>query len=306
MDSADLRVVGRGRREARLCGGVVTDILPNCLSWVRSEPFLETMEARQDERISGYLGQATFRSVPRDLYSEMCFSGIVSCRTQELPCISFADGPDRVRLVENLGHSEEWAWIVITSPESADVFLDGWREAGETRGLRVAAVGGATRDRLEQAGVSVAFIPSKATGATLASELPELVPGSLEARILYPCSARAGNDLVESLSTRGYRVTRLNTYDTVPAVWTEAEKSLSSFIQIATFASPSAVQGWLNEAGSLPPLAACIGETSARACMNYMDSEQIFYPEKPGLPGWIDATMQAIDKAESRRENSDA
>mmetsp|Transcript_11037 Transcript_11037/g.22005 ORF Transcript_11037/g.22005 Transcript_11037/m.22005 type:complete len:292 (-) Transcript_11037:36-911(-) len=227
-------------------------------------------------------------------------------RTQELPCISFADGPDRVRLVENLGHSEEWAWIVITSPESADVFLDGWREAGETRGLRVAAVGGATRDRLEQAGVSVAFIPSKATGATLASELPELVPGSLEARILYPCSARAGNDLVESLSTRGYRVTRLNTYDTVPAVWTEAEKSLSSFIQIATFASPSAVQGWLNEAGSLPPLAACIGETSARACMNYMDSEQIFYPEKPGLPGWIDATMQAIDKAESRRENSDA
>ena len=50
--------------------------------------------------------------------------------TSEVPCIAFEEGEDAKALPDAL--KQPWEWVVVTSPEAADVFLTGWNAAGET------------------------------------------------------------------------------------------------------------------------------------------------------------------------------
>eukprot|EP00268_Persea_americana_P016878 TRINITY_DN18025_c0_g1_i7.p1 TRINITY_DN18025_c0_g1~~TRINITY_DN18025_c0_g1_i7.p1 ORF type:complete len:229 (+),score=48.13 TRINITY_DN18025_c0_g1_i7:56-688(+) len=135
----------------------------------------------------------------------------------ELPLIEHIQGPDRNRLTTVLSDTT-FDWIVITSPEAGSVFLDAWKVAG-TPNVRIGVVGAGTESVFKEAmrsperSLSVAFSPSKATGKVLASELPKC--GNKTCTVLYPASLKAGNEIEEGLSDRGFEVTRLNTYSTV-------------------------------------------------------------------------------------------
>lgn len=253
------------------------------------------------------------------------------------------------------------------------MFLAGWTDAGEPP-VQVACVGKATGDALRAKGVTPVFTPSKATGETLAAEIPILPPtadvnnggggGSggdgtaasagearedvgppLErrCRVLYPASAKAQKTLETGLQVRGFDVRRLNTYDTVPASWNEDAKAAAAAATVAAFGSPSAVKTWAArmgvvaevedgggadgggrtgteeegeregaempaaEVGGAGALAACIGETSARACREAGWPESaIFYPEKPGMEGWAKAVGDALAMATVKRGASPA
>ena len=219
------------------------------------------------------------------LLADAAASGVEPC---ELPCIAHADGPDLIQLEDSLTN-EDWDYVVVTSPEAARVLSSAWRDDSQHK---VAAVGKATEQTLHQLGIAVSFCPSKATAQTLVVELP-LEEGG---RILYPASCRAATTLQDGLAQRGMRVTRLNTYDTVTATWTEEERATASDCPIACFASPSSIQGWLqNTDNNNQVLAACIGETSAEACRKHgWSEERIFYPEKPGIEGWVEAIRSAV------------
>lgn len=249
------------------------------------------------------------------------------------------------------------AYVVVTSPEAAKVFLAGWTKAGEPP-VQVACVGKATGDALRAKGVTPVFTPSKATGETLAAEIPLLPPtadvnsggggsGSGEAaaerrrRVLYPASAKAQKTLEAGLLARGFEVRRLNTYDTVPASWSEDAKAAAAAATVAAFGSPSAVKTWAARVGvaagaggggaaegggrtgteegerkaatetpaagegGAGALAACIGETSARACREAGWSESaIFYPEKPGMEGWAKAVGDALATVKGRASSA--
>jgi uroporphyrinogen-III synthase len=218
----------------------------------------------------------------------------------ELPCIAHADGPDSKDLKATL-QDNDWDYVTITSPEAARVLVSAWndctfRNNNNNNPPAVAAVGKATEEALVQAGIAVAFCPSKATAATLVKELPMPESGlSTPPRVLYPASARAQKTLEIGLTERGFAVVRLNTYDTVTAVWTDEEREWADTVKIACFASPSAVKGWsINSNGDHSVLAACIGETSAKACLEQGWSEaSIFYPDKPGMEGWVQAVADA-------------
>lgn len=49
--------------------------------------------------------------------------------TCEVPCIAFEEGTDAKSLPEAL--RQPWEWVIVTSPEAADVFLTGWQAAGD-------------------------------------------------------------------------------------------------------------------------------------------------------------------------------
>lgn len=216
----------------------------------------------------------------------------------ELPCIAHADGPDYDRLDETLA-SNPWDYVTVTSPEAARVLASAW--TSDLASIKVAAVGKATEQVLRDNGMDVHFCPSKATAKTLVKELP----GEAGTSVLYPASRRAQLTLEEGLAQRGFEVTRLNTYDTVTATWTDNQRDVASSCRIACFASPSAIKGWLINTKKLgsrdqPVLAACIGETSAQACREQGWAEQdIFYPDKPGIDGWVDAVEQALDSLQA-------
>lgn len=212
----------------------------------------------------------------------------------EMPCIEHADGCDYESLAPTL-LSQRWDYIAITSPEAAKVLASAW-DVIRNDPLPVVAVGKATEARLRDSDIPVAFVPTKATAKTLAAEL-ELVSGKSSTNVLYPASAKAKTTLQDGLTERGFTVTRLNTYDTITATWGDDEKKSSDKVQVACFASPSSIKGWLkNTQNNTRVLAACIGETSATACKELgWEENQIFFPENPGLDGWVEAIHKAIE-----------
>ena len=219
----------------------------------------------------------------------------------ELPCIEHADGPDSDKLSPTLA-SSQFDYIAITSPEAAKVMASGWIAAGRPKLGKVAAVGKATQETLKELGIDVAFVPSKATAATLVKEIPPSEAATDEGRpttVFYPASAKAKDTLQNGLEERGFTVLRLNTYDTVPSSWNDEQLSLAQSATVACFASPSAVKAWLKNTAELDvprALASCIGETSAEACRkNQWEESNIFYPEKPGVDGWAIAVAEALE-----------
>lgn len=233
----------------------------------------------------------------------------VAVDIHEIPCIEHADGPDTDKLVPTLA-STQFDYVAITSPEAAKVLVKAWIEAGRPQLGKVAAVGKATQESLKEFGIEVAFVPSKATAATLVKELPLSDAATKEGRsstLFYPASNKAADTLQNGLEERGFDVMRLNTYDTVPASWDEEQTLLAQSANVACFASPSAVKAWLkNTDGMNKPArakAACIGETSAEACRkNQWDENDIFYPEKPGVDGWAVSVADALDYLSSITE----
>jgi uroporphyrinogen-III synthase len=224
----------------------------------------------------------------------------------ELPCIAHADGPDYDKL-QNTLTSQCWDYVTITSPEAARVLASAWSfDAFVNHPIpAVAAVGKATEDALKEAGIPVAFCPSKATAKVLVQELPK---NQAAATVLYPASARAETTLQDGLAERDFAVTRLNTYDTVTATWTDEQKSKAAQAKIVCVASPSSIKGWLaNTHGEPAFLVACIGETSAQACRKLgIAEDQIFFPEKPGIPGWADSIQYALESLSASSSDSSA
>jgi uroporphyrinogen-III synthase len=241
----------------------------------------------------------------------------VTLQTYEVPCIQHADGPDFDQLKEILFEqatstniSTVYDYVVITSPEAARVLASAWPwtgDATETTStnspVKVVAVGKATEVALRDAGIDVSFVPSKATAQTLVKELPPVpsTRGDRVTNVLYPASAKAADVIVNGLEERTvFSVTRLDSYDTVPAPWDTTQEEQAQQCQIVCFASPSAIKGWITniEAVGINPnryVAACIGETSAAACRKFgWDDSRIFYPkEQPGMEGWVEAVMEA-------------
>jgi uroporphyrinogen-III synthase len=217
----------------------------------------------------------------------------VSCIA--LPCVETVPGPDAGALVPALRGSR-YDWVVITSPEAASIFCTAWEAAGRPT-VRVATVGAATSQTLGASGVEVAFVPSKATGRALVDEiLPAKAGNGRSSTVLYPASLLATSTVPHGLAGKGYVVERLNTYSTRMTEWSDGELSDVERVDIVTFAAPSAVKSWVKKAGvDASKRVACIGETSAAAARNFgFDGSNVFYPEKPGLSGWVEAVAKAV------------
>ena len=234
------------------------------------------------------------------LSNEILGSSKFNIDIHEIPCIEHADATDTQKLGPTLS-STKFDYVAITSPEAAKVFASAWVDVGCPEIGVVAAVGKATGDTLKKFGVDVGFVPTKATAETLVNELPLSDSAQNEGRdttLLYPASAKAQDTLQHGLENRGFVVTRLNTYDTVPASWTDDQLRLAAAANVACFASPSAVKAWLKNTANIDTpraIAACIGETSASACRkNEWEENKIFYPDKPGIDGWTTAVLEAL------------
>mmetsp|Transcript_38129 Transcript_38129/g.64926 ORF Transcript_38129/g.64926 Transcript_38129/m.64926 type:complete len:283 (-) Transcript_38129:189-1037(-) len=207
--------------------------------------------------------------------------------TVEIPCIEHGVGVDREALPGALG--QPWGYVVCTSPEAAQVLLEGWIEAGKPESLwKVASVGAATSATLQSGGLCPDFEPTKATAATLAKELPERIPMT----VLYPASSLAASTLQEGLAARGFEPFRLDTYTTRPATWDAGALAAARASGVVTFASPSAVKVWTERVGTDTP-AACIGETSA-AASEKAGFSCVEFPEKPGMDGWATSVLALV------------
>lgn len=209
--------------------------------------------------------------------------------TEELPCITFERLPGYDELRDAMVNGDH-DWVVITSPEAAGVFIEAWRACKSPRPVKIASVGAGTAQVLADASLPSDFVPSKATGKTLAAELPVMDEDGPAGQVLYPASALAADVVESGLQSRGFGTRRIETYTTVPANWSEADMQRAREAEIVTFASPSAVRVWAERVGT-GATAVCIGETSAKEARG-LGFARVHCPEKPGVEAWADTVSR--------------
>lgn len=114
-------------------------------------------------------------------------------------------------------------WLVFTSVNGVGAFLERLGAAGRSPAdltTPIAAIGPATRARLEGAGLTVHWMPGAYTTKALAAELPKQSPLTAlsdDSPRLSVClfrADRASPELEETLRTRGFRVERVDVYGT--------------------------------------------------------------------------------------------
>ena len=116
--------------------------------------------------------------------------------------------------------ASRWDWVLFTSANGVESFFEllerAGRDARALGGTHVAAVGEATAAALRAHAIVPDFVPSRATGADLADEVPR-VDG---ARVLLPVSALTDHRTADRLRARGAHVEQVAVYETVPGLLT--------------------------------------------------------------------------------------
>lgn len=184
-----------------------------------------------------------------------------------MPMVAFGP-PERPELLDvAIRKASEFDWVFFTSQNAVRAVRErcealgvelGGKAAGLAKGARpalpgsgvkIAAVGPATAEAVEAAGLRVDYVASKHQGTALAEELAGQVHGKL---VLLPRSDRANADLVETLKRLGAEVVAVCAYRTIRP----QESGAAALAKLAEegsdavlFFSPSAVRHMLELVG---------------------------------------------------------
>ncbi|MDJ0762384.1 MAG: uroporphyrinogen-III synthase [Myxococcota bacterium] len=143
---------------------------------------------------------------------------------RRLPLIEVGPPSDPERLDVVLKRIDRYAWIVLTSRQSARALKGRARPAG-----RVAAVGPGTAAQARRQGWRVHLVPSTHDAQGLAQALAQSTPG---VKVLFLKGDRARRTLPETLEKQGFAVDEVEAYTTRP-VPPDRAKHIASRIKAA-------------------------------------------------------------------------
>jgi uroporphyrinogen III methyltransferase / synthase len=177
------------------------------------------------------------------LIADLRKSGAVSVL---LPMLSFAPPEDFASIDHALRNVKSFRWIFLTSQNALRAMQDRCTSLGLSlrqilEGVQIAAVGPATAEAAEEAGIPITYVAQKHRAVSLAQELAERVKGH---SVLLPRSDRANQDLVAVLNGIGAHVTEVVAYKTIcPAneAITRCISEIERGVDAVLFFSPSAV-----------------------------------------------------------------
>lgn len=157
-----------------------------------------------------------------------------------------------------LARADRFGWAIFTSATGARLVAA--RAHGPLPFTRIAAIGSGTAEQLARTGAAVAFTPSAYTTERLAEELPG-----------PPCEvavfrARAADDRLDRrLRERGFAVTRIDVYDTVPVAGEQVAEVLAAGVDAVVLTAASIAVA-IPDAVPAGSLVCCIGPATAAAC----------------------------------------
>jgi uroporphyrinogen-III synthase len=178
------------------------------------------------------------------------------------PTIQVGPPPSWQPLDDSIARLANYDWLIFTSATVVRFFCERWPADFDRRLSRplIAAVGGETARALKAAGFSVALVPDDQRQEGLVAALADLPAGS---RLLFPRALGGRDHLITALADKGIAV------DLVPASVTTAIAPLPPLpaFDVATFASPSALDAFLDGLGPQPLArgAVVVGATTAAA-----------------------------------------
>ena len=190
----------------------------------------------------------------------------------ELPVIAFEDPRDGgAALRTEAARVGTYDWIVFTSSNAVERFLGLLRDIRDLGGVRVAAVGAATARALAASRLVPDLVPEDETGEGLVSAMPVAPTGGPRpGRVLFPRAEEVRAVVAPGLRDKGWEVTEVDVYRTVPAAAARIagdELDDTQGADVITFTSPSTVTYYADLAVHRPPppVVACIGPVTADA-----------------------------------------
>lgn len=204
-----------------------------------------------------------------------------------VPTIEIIPPDDLAPLDDVIRNLEEYDWIIFTSSNAVDFFIQRQREnrSGYVAllGTRsICAIGTATARALEEAGIRASFVAQESTSEGVLRELIERIGGQSilrELKILIPRAKVAREVLPSRLRDLGAHVDVVETYQTVlPQITRSSLKKLfeETRIDVITFTSSSTVSNLatLLELADLSDvvkstLVACIGPVTAETARKF-------------------------------------
>lgn len=172
-----------------------------------------------------------------------------------LPLVQFCEPEDFSPLDVAIAQLDRFDWMIFTSGQAVRAVVARSQKlktsltlAGNK--LRIASVGPASAEAVQQAGLAVDYVAKTHNGVGLANELA----GQLRGRsVLLPRSDRANPDLPLALKTHGAQVTEVVAYRTLQPSEVDRQK-LSKIsageADAVLFFSPSAVQNFAELVGA--------------------------------------------------------
>jgi len=189
----------------------------------------------------------------------------------EVPAIVLTAPEDPEPLEAALRSLASYDWLVFTSASAVEAVRARVAALGLEipPPLRLAAVGPATTKAIRDAWPHMAVLLQPAADFKGESLVAAFAGHDLAGRrVLLPVSDRAADTVERGLAGRGASVERVVAYGTVPLADRDLLRAeLERGIDAAVFASPSAVDGFLEAAGDLARrvAAVAIGPTTAEA-----------------------------------------
>lgn len=199
----------------------------------------------------------------------------------EVPLIEFVTLPPEQATLAQWRDFD--GWTVLTSPQGARAYL-----ASGLRGGRLAAVGEATAQPLREAGLSVAFVPSRADALTLARELP----AQAGERALHFTSDLSADRLGSELAQRGVVYERGVLYRTASALLSPAQQGELLRADLVTLASGSAAHALAAATGTAKPVAV-MGEQTAQVART-LGFKQVRVAQQPTLEALAAVALEAF------------
>ena len=171
----------------------------------------------------------------------------------EAPMIRIAPPHDPGPLRRAAADASEFDWIVFTSANAVEAFMDvlleGGRDVRALKGPLLCTVGTGTAERLARYGIKVDLVPSEFRAEAVVEAIAERGPVA-DAHVLLPRGDIAREVVADQLRERGARVTDVVAYRTVLEDTTRDEEPdvygmlLQGKIDVVTFASASAVRNF--------------------------------------------------------------
>ena len=189
-------------------------------------------------------------------------------------------------LVDAVGYIERFDWIVFTSQNAVDRFFGALDDTRRLGAVRIAAVGTGTEAAVRAHGVGVDLVPTRAVADALVADFP-----SGSGAVLFPKGDRASSVVEEGLSAKGWLVSAIVVYRTVPST-VDVDHVLLRGAQLITFTSGTTVEGFLAKYGAdlLPSVIGSIGPVTSSVIKN-LGLQVGFEAKRHDLEGLCEAVV---------------
>ena len=169
----------------------------------------------------------------------------------EAPTIETVDPEDggvaMTEALHQIPHGR-YRWLVVTSPNGASRVLGACHDARALAGVKVAAIGPGTRDRLAGGGIIADLVPGRSVAEGLLEVFETAPPEG--GRVLLARAASAREVLPDGLAELGWKVDDVPAYRTRAVEADDETRQAVSEADLVTFTSSSTVENLLDAVGA--------------------------------------------------------